>query len=281
MNNAIEIKGLTKTYPGFQLGPVDLTLPSGCIMGLVGENGAGKSTTIKLLLGMLRPDGGNALVLGQDPLRSGAPVREDLGVVLDEVGLPTCVTVRQTGKIMAGIFRHWEQETYDALARRLAIPADKPFGDMSRGNKMKMGIAVALSHGARLLLLDEATSGLDPVVRDDVTDLLLDFTRQEDHTVLLSSHIVSDMEKICDYIAFLHKGKLMLNEEKDRLLDEYGILRCTAEELDAIAPEAVLHRKDGHWGAEAIVRREAVPAGVPVGPVSIEELFIHMVKEDR
>jgi len=278
--NVLEINGLVKSFSGFTLGPLELTLPQGCIMGLVGENGAGKSTTIKLLLGMLHPTQGEMTILGR-PGAAGPETREELGVVLDEVGLPRCMTVAQTGKVMARIFRRWEQETFESYVRRLDIPADKPFGELSRGNKMKAGIAVALSHRPRLLLLDEATSGLDPVVRDEVTDILSDFTRQEDHSVLLSSHIVSDLEKICDYVAFLHKGKLLLCQEKDRLLEEYGILRCTPQELSALAPEAVLHRKETSWGAEAIVRREAVPAGAAVSPVSIEELFIHMVKEAR
>ena len=182
---------------------------------------------------------------------------------------------------MAGIYRRWEPDTFERLVSQLDIPRNTEFGKMSRGNKMKLAIAAAMSHGARLLILDEATSGLDPVVRDRVVDMIADFTRDEDHAVLMSSHIVSDLEKICDYIAFLHKGKLLLCREKDELLGEYGIIRCAGEQLDAMAPAEVLHRKDTAWGSEAIVHRSAIPEGVTVSPVTIEELFIYMVKEDK
>ena len=281
MSKAIEIKGLTKRFPGFTLDELDLTLPSGCILGLIGENGAGKSTTIKLLLGMLKPDGGSASVLGADIGGDLRPVKEEIGVVLDEPGLPHMLKAGQIGKIMESIYKNWSSEDFAALLRRLDLPEDKPYGDFSRGMKMKMGLAIALAHKPRLLLLDEATSGLDPVVRDDVTDLLLDFTRDEGHSVLLSSHIVSDLEKACDYIAFLHKGKLMLMEEKDALLNEYGLLQCSLAEAEQIDPAAVIGRRDTPYGCRLIVRRDAVPAGMALGSVSIEELFIFMVKEEQ
>ena len=281
MSNAIEIKGLTKRFPGFALEGLNLTLPSGCILGLIGENGAGKSTTIKLLLGMLKPDGGSASVLGTDIGGDLRPVKEEIGVVLDEPGLPHMLKAGQIDKIMGSIYKNWSSSDFAALLRRLDLPEDKAYGDFSRGMKMKMGLAIALAHKPRLLLLDEATSGLDPVVRDDVTDLLLDFTRDEGHSILLSSHIVSDLEKVCDYIAFLHKGKLMLMEEKDALLNEYGLLQCSLTEAEQIDPTAVIGRRDTPYGCRLIVRRDAVPAGTALSSVSIEELFIFMVKEEQ
>ena len=281
MNNAIEIKGLTKHFPGFALEGLNLTLPSGCILGLIGENGAGKSTTIKLLLGMLTPDAGSASVLGADIGGDLRPVKEEIGVVLDEPGLPHMLKAGQIDKIMGSIYQNWSSGDFAALLRRLDLPEDKPYGDFSRGMKMKMGLAIALAHKPRLLLLDEATSGLDPVVRDDVTDLLLDFTRDEGHSILLSSHIVSDLEKVCDYIAFLHKGKLMLMEEKDVLMSEYGLLQCSLTEAEQIDPAAVIGRQDTPYGCRLIVRRDAVPVGTALGNVSIEELFIFMVKEEQ
>ena len=281
MNNAIEIKGLTKHFPGFALEGLNLTLPSGCILGLIGENGAGKSTTIKLLLGMLTPDAGTASVLGADIGGELQQVKEELGVVLDEPGLPHMLKAGQIDKIMGSIYQNWSSGDFAALLRRLDLPEDKPYGDVSRGMKMKMGLAIALAHKPRLLLLDEATSGLDPVVRDDVTDLLLDFTRDEGHSILLSSHIVSDLEKVCDYIAFLHKGKLMLMEEKDALTNEYGVLQCSLTEAEQIDPAAVIGRRDTPYGCRLIVRRDAVPVGTALGSVSIEELFIFMVKEEQ
>ncbi len=272
--NALEIRNLNKSFPGFQLENLNLTLPSGCILGLVGENGAGKSTTIKLILGMLQPDGGSITVLGNTRLD-----KEDIGVVPDEVGLPRCLDARQIGRIMAGIYKNWEPQAYRALLQKLAVPENKPFKDLSKGMKMKLGIAIALSHGAKLLLLDEATSGLDPVARDQVLELLEEFTRDENHAVLISSHIVSDLEKLCDYIAFLHQGKLMLCEEKDVLLSKYGIVRCEAAVLDELDKSAILHRKDTRYGSEALVLRTAVPGELPVSLISIEELFVYMVKE--
>ena len=279
--NAIEIRGLTKHYPDFTLDQLTLALPEGCILGLIGENGAGKTTAMRLLLGMTKPDGGTAEVLGTEITDDLSAVKEELGVVLDEPGIPWCMTARQAGRMLAGIYRNWDAAAFDTLLKKLDIPAAKPFQELSRGNRMKLGIAMALAHHPRLLLLDEPTSGLDPVVRDQVVSLLTDFTREENRSILISSHIVSDLEKFCDYIAFLHKGKLMLCREKDELLSEYGIVRCSAGELDAIDAGAVLHRKDTAWGSEAIVRRDAVPEGMAVGAVTIEELFIYMVKEEK
>ena len=277
--NAIEIKDLCKTYPGFSLDHVNLTLPCGCIMGLVGENGAGKSTTIRLILDMIARDSGTITLLGKDNRENIRLLKEDIGVVLDEVGIPACLNPKQVGKIMANTFRNWEQAVYDSLLEKLAVPPEKPFKDFSRGMKMKLGIAIALSHRPKLLILDEATSGLDPVVRDEVLDLFSEFTREESHAVLISSHIVSDLEKICDYIAFLHRGKLLLCEEKDALKEKYGILRCSKDQLSALPPEAVIGRKETAYGVEAIAARDAVPAGLSLSPIDIEELFIFMVKE--
>lgn len=274
--NALEIRGLTKRRGDFALQGLDLTLPAGCIMGLIGENGAGKSTTIRLILNGLRRDGGTIAVYGKDNRAMTALDREDIGVVLDEVGLPEYMNAQQIGRMMAGIFSHWQPEAYAGYLRRLALPEDKPFKDFSRGMRMRLGLAAALSHQPKLLLLDEATSGLDPVVRDDILTILSDFTRDEEHAVLISSHIVSDLEKICDYIAFLHRGRLLLCEEKDRLTEEYGILRGTTE---GIEPAAVCGQRATPYGTEYLLRRSAVPAGVPLGQVNIEDLFVFMAKE--
>ena len=272
--NAIEIKNISKHYRGFSLENLSLTLPSGCIMGLVGENGAGKSTTIRLILDMTRPDGGEITVFGQ---KMSPRLREEIGVVLDEPGYPSCMTAAQIGKMLAGIFKSWEQGTYAGYLEKLRIPTNKPFKDFSKGMKMKLCLAAALSHGAKLLILDEATSGLDPVVRDEILDIFNDFTRDEGHSVLISSHIVSDLEKICDYIAFLHRGKLMLCREKDELLNEYAFVQGSQEEIDRLD---TIGRRDGRFGTEAIVRRCDVPAGMKTSPITIEELFIFMVKEN-
>lgn len=277
--NAIEIRGLEKHYPGFDL-QLDLSLPRGCILGLVGENGAGKTTTIKALLGAIRPDAGSLSVLGQPVKEENAVLRERLGVVLDDPGYPECVTARQLGGIMAGVFRSWDKDSFTALLKQLAIPEDKAFKDLSRGMKMKLSIAVALSHGAELLILDEPTSGLDPVVRDEVVELFSEFTRDEQHAILISSHIVSDLEKLCDYIAFLHRGQLLLCEEKDRLLEEYGLVHLSRADFAALDSAAVIGSRRSPYGVSAVIRRDAVPAALPVEPVSIEDLFVLMIKGD-
>ena len=281
MNNALEIRDLTKRFDGFTLDGLNLTLPAGCIMGFIGENGAGKTTTLKLILNMIRKDAGSIRVLGRDHLEAPAQLREELGVVMGEAGLPDCLSARQAGRVMAGIYQTWDDARYESLLERFSLPRDKSYKDFSRGMRMKLSIAIAMSHDSRLLLLDEPTSGLDPVVRDEVVEMFGEFTRQEDHSILISSHIVSDLEKICDYIAFLHEGKLMLCEEKDVLLEQYGLLHCSGEQLSQLDPDAVRYRKESPYGAEALVLRDRVPAGLHVSPVSIEELFVFMVRGAR
>jgi len=279
--NALEIRNLTKSFKDFRLDNLSLTLPSGCIMGLIGENGAGKSTTIKLILDIIHKDSGSIKILGEDNEKNIKMTKEDIGVVLDEVGLPECLTAKQVGKVMKHTFKNWDQDEYNRLLSKFSLPIGKQFKDFSRGMKMKLGIAIAMSHGAKLLLLDEATSGLDPVVRDEVVEMFYDFTRDEDHSILISSHIVSDLEKLCDYIAFLHKGQLLLCEEKDVLLSKYGIVHCTPETLSALAAGSIKYTKVTPYGIEAIVLRESVPEDIKISPITIEELFLFMVKEAK
>ena len=279
--NALELKNVSKSFSGFCLDNINLTLPSGCIMGLIGENGAGKSTTIKLILDMLHKDSGTITILGKENDKDISLTKEDIGVVMDEIGMSECLTAKQIGNVMKHTFRNWNEAEYARLLQKLSLPDNKPFKDFSRGMKMKLGIAVAMSHGAKLLLLDEPTSGLDPVVRDEVVDMFYDFTRDENHSILISSHIVSDLEKLCDYVAFLHKGKLLLCEEKDVLLSEYGIIHCTVEQLSELDKEVIKYKKETPYGAEAIVPREDAPDGFKLSPISIEELFVFMVKEAK
>ena len=251
--NAIEIKGLTKRYKDFALEGLDLTLPMGCVLGLVGANGAGKSTTIRLIMDAMERDGGTVEVLGVDnKSQEFQKVKEEVGVVLDETCVPEFITARQLGKIMADTYRNWEQDAYERWLDKFQLPGNKKFKEYSRGMTMKLGIAAALSHRARLLLLDEATSGLDPMVREELLEVFADFAAQDGHAVLISSHIVSDLEKICDYVAFLEKGRLVLCEEKDVLLDRYGILKCG----EVAAPPGTVR-----W--EATGERGRAPGGGP------------------
>ena len=228
---------------------------------------------------MIHKDSGTITILGKDNGDSMELTKEDIGVVMDEVGVPECMSAKQVGKVMKHTFKNWDEEEYRLLLQKLSSPNDKPFKDFSRGMKMKLGIAIAMSHGAKILILDEATSGLDPVVRDEVVEMFGEFTRNENHSILISSHIVSDLEKICDYIAFLHKGKLLLCEEKDQLLAEYGLIHCTADELQKVPVNAIQYKKENPYGIEAMVLRSAVPVDMNVSPISIEELFVFMVKE--
>ena len=200
-----------------------------------------------------------------------------IGVVLGSDGIPLCLNAVEVGKVMAGIYRNWDAGDYTAFCRKFDLPPDKKYKDYSAGMQRKLCIAVALSHHAKLLLLDEATNGLDPVVRDEVVDILLDFARDEEHSILISSHIVSDLEKLCDTIAFLHKGRLLLCEEKDALREEYALWHGTAAQLAALDVR-VYGKRVTPYGAEALVRRDAMPAGAELAPVSIEELFVLMVK---
>lgn len=276
--NALEITNLTKEYKDFKLDNVSLRLPSGCIMGLIGENGAGKSTMIKLIMDAIKRDSGEITVLGKDNRADFKLTKEDIGIVLDETGFPEIITAKQLNAIMKMTYQNWEEETYFQYIERFSLPEKKPFKDYSRGMKMKLAIAAAMSHRAKLLILDEATSGLDPIVRDEILDIFLEFTRKEENSILISSHIVSDLEKLCDYIAFLHKGKLIFCEEKDRLLETYAMLHCKKTELNKLEWSAIKGKRENSYGVDALVERKKVPKGINIENASIEDIILFMVK---
>ena len=278
--NAIKLSHINKSFGDFAIRDLNLTVPSGTICGLVGENGAGKSTTIRLLMGALRPDSGTASVLGVDVTSlEFRDVKEDVGVVLDEAYFPESLNALQVGKIMAATYRRWDQELYDGYLKRFDLPASKQFKDFSRGMRMKLAIAVALSHQPKLLVLDEATAGLDPIVRDEVLDIFNEFTREEDHSILISSHILSDLEKLCDYIAFIHKGDLLFCEEKDQLLEQYGIFEDSRENLDCLQPEAIVAREESRYGGvRALVKRDLAPTGFRLEKPTVEDVVLFLVK---
>ena len=277
--NAIEVQNLTKTYPGFTLDSVSFAVPEGTILGLVGENGAGKSTIINLLMSAIPRDGGEIRVLNADPASPAfAETKQSIGVVLDEAHFPVQLNALNVEKMMRSVYRNWDGARFHDYLRRFDLPERKPFKDYSRGMRMKLAIAVALSHGARLLLLDEATGGLDPMARDELLEIISDFTRDERCTVLMSSHIVSDLEKICDSIAFIHKGQLLFCEEKDRLLEEYALLRLTHGEAEAVPPEAIVSRRDGRYDVEMLVRRALVNEALPSEHTTLEDVILFFVK---
>lgn len=282
-DNALELWHVSRRLGDFELRDVNLTLPKGCILGLVGENGAGKSTTIRLLTGELWPDSGTVSVLDAEP---GSPdfrsVKERLGVVLDDAWFPEILNARQVGTMMAMTYESWDAELYESYLARFALPREKNFKDYSRGMRMKLAIAVALAHRPEVLLLDEATAGLDPIVRDEVLEIFWEFSEAEDHAILISSHILSDLEKLCDYIAFLHQGKLLFCQEKDRLLETYGLFVGTRQQAEELAEDAVLAREDsGFGGVRAIVRRDAVPACLPLEKPTVEDIILAMVRKEQ
>ncbi len=279
--NAIEIHDLYKDYGDFQLDHINLTLPEGCVMGFIGENGAGKSTTIHILLDLIRADSGEVLLYGK-PHTSVFPVlKEEIGVVLDETCFPEMMNLTDINSVMQSAFRNWSEDTFFGYVKRFRLPEKKKVKDYSRGMKMKLSIAVALSHGARLLILDEATSGLDPVVRDELLDLFFEFVQDERHTIFISSHITSDLEKICDYVTFLHRGHVLLSEEKDVLLERLGILKCTREQLRELDEAAVLGVRESSFGVEALVERENVPAGLLIEHASLDDILVFLIKGEK
>ena len=260
MTNALEIRGLCKHYDGFSLENIDLTLARGAVMGLIGENGAGKTTIIKTMLDLVRPDSGE---------------------VLEDGGFPSHMSAGEVDRLLGRAYRAWDSEAFASYLDRFGIDRGKKISALSKGMKMKLAIAAALSHGAELLILDEATSGLDPVVRDEVLDLLYDFMQDETHAILLSSHITSDLDKIADSVTFVHRGRVLLSGERDELLDRHGILRCTEEQLSALDPAAVRAVKTGAFGCEALVRRDGIPENWPVEPVSIEQLMLFLTRGEE
>ena len=278
--NAIALKGITKTYPSFTLGPVSLSLPAGCIMGLVGENGAGKTTLIRSMMGATQLSAGTASVLGVDNQSPAFyDVKEDVGVVLDEAFFPETLSPRDIGRIMAATYRRWDDAAYQSWLTSFNLPEKQHFREFSRGMKMKLAIAVALSHAPKLLVLDEPTGGLDPVVRDEILTVFSDFAREEDHAVLISSHIVSDLEKICDYIACLHRGKLLLCEEKDRLLEDYAVVKLSRDDLAALPQDAIHGRRETPYCVEALVERGKLPAHLRTEHATLEDILLFLVKE--
>ena len=281
MENALEIKGLCKQYEGFALENVSFTLPRGAVMGFIGENGAGKTTTIKSILHLIHRDEGEIRVLGLDNEKNERAVKERIGVVLEDGCFLNTMNARQVDTLMGKAYKSWQSAQFFGFMKRFGIDERKKIKDYSKGMRMKISIAAALSHGAELLIMDEPTSGLDPVVRDEVLDLFYDFMQDESHAILLSSHITSDLDKIADYITFIHRGRIVLSEPRDELLDTYGVLRCTADQLASLDPAAVRAKRVSTFGCEALVRRGGVPQNWPVEPVNIEQIMLFLTRGEE
>lgn len=276
-NYAIEIKDLVKQFDNFKLGPINLTIPKGTIVGYIGQNGAGKSTTIKLLLGLLNKDSGEIKILDEiNPSSIG--LKDKLGIVFDDLLVPEEMTLIDVEKFCSRVYSKWNKNSFYKFKEKFNLPEKKNIKNYSRGMKMKLSMAVALSHNAELLILDEATSGLDPIVREEILDLLLDFMQDENHTILISSHILSDLEKVADYIAFINDGKILFMETKDELKENYGICTLSNEEVTSIDEEAIVGRRVHSFGQELLVKKNLIPNGIIFQKPSIEDIMIYFVK---
>lgn len=282
MEYAIEVNGLTKHYPEFSLDHISFQIPKGSIVGFIGENGAGKSTTIKAILNLICADEGEITILGKENGAEDLCLKEQIGVVFDESYFPENLKLKQIEHIMKKIYKNWETELFWVYCKKFKLPEKKVYKEFSRGMKMKLSIAAALSHQTKLLILDEATSGLDPVVRNEILDIFLDFIQEEDHTIFLSSHITSDIEKISDYILLIHEGKVLFFENKDELLYEYGIVRCSEAQLARLDQTQILGIQKNAFETEVLVKNrrelEKMHEDLVVDRVTIEELLLYIVK---
>lgn len=281
-NNTLEIQNLSKNFKDFSLNNLNLKIPRGVIMGLIGENGAGKSTTINCILNEIEKTDGKILIFGKDHIVAETETKDKIGVVFDENHFPDIFTPKEIGKYMSGIYSNWEWSTYNKYLRQFELPENKNIKDFSKGMKVKLAFSVALSHRAEFLILDEATSGLDPIVRDDILDILIDFVQNENHSVLVSSHITSDLEKIADYITFLHKGKIVFSHMKDELIDNYGIISCGASIFDTLdKSEIIAYRKEDYQYKVLVKDRKKATRKYPeaiIEPATLEEIMLFYVK---
>ncbi|MCI9034860.1 MAG: ABC transporter ATP-binding protein [Lachnospiraceae bacterium] len=280
MTNALTISGLTKTYPDFTLDNVSFAVPSGSIVGLIGENGAGKSTTINAALGLIQKEAGQVSILGKEKIDDDT--KERIGVVFDGSNYPEILSPKKINRIMKNIYRSWNEQIYFRLLKQFSLPLDKQVKQFSKGMKMKLAISAAFSHQSNLLILDEATSGLDPVMRDDILDMLLEFVQEEERSILVSSHITSDLEKIADYIVFIHKGKVVFSKPKDALMEQYGMIKCGTAQFEALdKADITAYRKMDYEWQVLITNREKMERKYPkamIVPATIDEIMLLYIK---
>ena len=281
MDAILQVENLTKQYSGFTLDHVSFSVPKGTIMGLIGENGAGKSTTINAILDLINKDDGTVAFWGQE-LSSSKQIKENIGVVFDGINFYETLTPAKVGKISSAAYKQWDEHLYKEYLKRFQLPVDKEIKTLSKGMKMKLCIAVALSHKPKLLILDEATSGLDPVMRDDILDIFLEFVQDANHSLMMSSHISTDLEKVADYITFIHQGKVIFSKRKDELRYHYGIIRCGAAVFDQIDKEDVLayRKEDYQWNVLVAEKEKAKRKykNAVVDDATIDDILLLYVK---
>ncbi len=283
--NAIEIKGITKKYDGFTLDNVSFDVPKGSIMGFIGQNGAGKSTTIRSLLNIIPIDSGEIRMLGMDHIKDEKEIKERIAVVFDELPFHDVFNAKDMSRIFEGIYPKWDRNAYVRYLDRFQLPMKKKIGEFSKGMKMKLQIACALSHEAELLIMDEPTSGLDPVVRDEILRIFMEYLEDGERSILMSSHITSDLEKIADSITYIDRGKILLSGYKDEILEMHGVIKCSKEQLAEIDPADIVSARVNAFGAEAMVSdREAASCkyrGLLIDPTTLEEIMLYYVNRDK
>lgn len=285
MEYAIKAEGLVKDYGTFRLNNVDLLLPQGSIMGVIGDNGAGKTTMIKLLLNLIHRDSGSISMLGLDPIKDEKAIKSQVGVVFDECCWSELLCPADIERVLRRLYPTWDTELFYSYLERFSLPAKKKIKEFSRGMRMKLSIAAALGSSPKLLLLDEATGGLDPIVRNEILDIFMEFIQDEEHSILMSSHITGDLEKVCDYICFLHQGEVLLCDQKDELLERYGILRCNERQLANVPAEYVISVMPHKFGCNVLVQnavqlRHTRPEMV-VDYATLEDIMLFYVKGER
>ena len=284
MKNAIEIKNLNKKYPEFELKIDKLNIPSGTVIGLIGENGAGKTTLIKLLLNIIKEDKGNIKIFGKDLKDNELEIKEEIGVVLDNTFFPEILNPKNINSIMKDIYKKWDSKFYKYL-KEFVIKDNQILKTMSKGMRKKVEIATALSHHPKLLILDEATSGLDPIVRNEVLDLFLNFIEDEEHTIILSTHITSDLEHIADHIVFIDKGNIVLEKQRDEIVDNYAVLKCDISEFDKIDKADIISFKKNKYNYEILVddiqKCKKKYKNCVVDKITLEDLMLIMIKGEK
>ena len=278
--NAIEIKNLSKHYDGFTLDNISFNVPKGSIMGFIGQNGAGKSTTINAILNIIKADSGEIRVFGV-----GVQIKQDISAVFDELPFHEQLNAKALDKVLRHVFKNWSSKTFFEFLERFQLPVKKKFGQFSKGMKMKLQIAAALSHNAKLLIMDEATTGLDPVVRNEILDIFLEFLQDEEHSILMSSHITSDLEKIADSVTFIDKGKLLITGYKDEILESHGVVKCSKADYESIEKGDIVSARIGDFGVEAMVSdRQSISrkySGLVIDPTTLEEIMLFYVSREK
>ena len=283
--NAIEIKNLTKKYDGFTLDNISFNVPKGSIMGFIGQNGAGKTTTIRALLNITKIDGGSIRMLGMDLYENEYTIKEQIAAVFDELPFYEGFTAKTLGIMFDGLYSNWDKEQYYAYLERFHLPMKKKIKKFSKGMKMKLQIATALSHGAKLLIMDEATTGLDPVVRNEILDIFRDYLVNEDTSILMSSHITSDLDKIADSVTFIDNGKILLTGYKDEILENHGMAKCSREDFKEISPEDYISARIGDFGVDFLVTDKSACknkySGLLIESTNLEEIMLFYVNKEK